>query len=65
MHNLSLHRIRFAPGELAVDDYVCKSSAQHSPEHGLPPSDYDTKLIASRVEEAFKINKRMDGRGTE
>ena len=26
--------------------------------------DYDTKLIASRVEEAFKISKRMDGRGT-
>ena len=36
----------------------------------LPPSrpepyDFDTKLIASGVEEAFKINKRMDGRGTE
>jgi len=29
-----------------------------------PAFHYDTKLIASRVEEAFKINKRMDDRGT-
>jgi hypothetical protein len=33
---------------------ICRAKIQHN----------DTKLIASRVEEAFKINKRMDDRGT-
>jgi hypothetical protein len=59
--NKPFHRIggkrRPPPGDLFVNDYICYSSARHAPEHGLSPSDYDTKLIASLVEEAFTISK--------
>ena len=39
--------------DASANDYICYSSSREPPEHGSPPSDYDTQLIVRKAIRLF------------